>query len=709
MPKPEPTIFHTLPTSMARLAARRRGVRSASGAGGSRCVTRGASGLAGYGVQPRGCRERPEYNTTSWRRQRNLVRPDPPQVGFGSAPKVLQMRSPAVDRAAPAAGSRLSGVELAVVWAACLAVHVAALPWPLARALPLGVGVVAVAVWAVRQACGAPPPVRLDRALLGLVLWFTWSAACIPAAGDGHLAIHRVIWHGLAACAWIIAWRSGPEAARQLAGLLALSGGAAAALGLALWGLGVTPGQVCYVLRDQNTLGAHLALVTPLAAWRAWCGGPRRGLYVAAALLCLGGTLATGSRGAVLGLALAGAVACALAGGLDAAARAARLRVVLGASVALLVPALAFSAVSDPAQSSSMPHRLFMWATCGRVVRESPLFGAGPGNFRLAYQSHRPRGSRDSYALAIPADAHSDTMDALAETGIPGALLLGGLVWLSVAPALRRAAGEGRGMAVAASAAIIGWCANGLLNSSLANPATEPTCLLALGLAAAARAPSPLWAVPRRLAWTVPLLALALLSVAGQRTVRTAWAWSVASRAGLSPEYRPLLRGGEPPTSAQQPVQPGTAVGALRQATRIDPEHNALWQLLGAVAAGDDPGLARAALQHSVELVPSYAGSHHALGLLLAREGDRGGAEQELQAAVSLDPYNPYYRIDLAECMGPEQRFAALRNLAMAAQLLLMTQEVVTARFGPASREAEAVDEGFERVKRVRRRVMGQR
>ena len=38
-----------------------------------------------------------------------------------------------------------------------------------------------------------------------------------------------------------------------------------------------------------------------------------------------------------------------------------------------------------------------------------------------------------------------------------------------------------------------------------------------------------------------------------------------------------------------------------------------------------------------------------------------------------------------------------------------MTQEVVTARFGPASREAEAVNEGFERVNRVRRQVMGGR
>jgi len=627
------------------------------------------------------------------------------QVGLGAGPNVPPMGNPLAEQVD---GSTLSRVELAVIAAACVSVHAAVLPGPLARAVPLLIVLPALAVWAIPRACGAPGARQFDRPALIAAVWLVWCAVCVLAAGDRHLAVHRVIGHGVAACAWFVAGRSSQTAAKQIASLLALSGAAAAALGLALWALGVTPGQFCYTLRDQNTLGAHLALVTPLAVWRAWRDGPRRWLHRAAALLCLGGTLATGSRGAVLAITLAAASAWALVGGTAPPDRLARLRSVLAALAVLLVPALALAAVSDPAQSSSMPHRLFMWATCARIAQESPAFGAGPGNFQLAYLSHRPPDSRESYALAIPADAHNDAMDALAETGVPGLILAIALVGTCLMPAIRRSALEGRGLAVAVSAALIGWCANGLLNSSLANPATEPACLLVLGLAVSASSERRPWAVPRPLAWFAPFLVLLPLSLAGQRVIRTVWAWSVVSQIGLASEQRAILReGGEPPLSRGS-AGPGAAA-ALRRAIRIDPAYNALWQLLAAVTAASEPGVARAALLRSIELVPSYAGSHHALGLLLAAEGHAVRAREELRTAVRLDPYNPDYRIDLAEQLGPDQRFAALRNLARAAQLLLMTQEVVTARFGPASREAEAVNEGFERVNRVRRQVMGGR
>lgn len=95
----------------------------------------------------------------------------------------------------------------------------------------------------------------------------------------------------------------------------------------------------------------------------------------------------------------------------------------------------------------SLQYRLFYWMGASGVIRESPVFGAGPGNFRQAYLLHKVPESSEEIL-----DPHNVFFDTWATVGIVG---LAGLLTmiLSVVMANRRSVDSTRTSAGGANAA----------------------------------------------------------------------------------------------------------------------------------------------------------------------------------------------------------------------------------------------------------------
>ena len=70
--------------------------------------------------------------------------------------------------------------------------------------------------------------------------------------------------------------------------------------------------------------------------------------------------------------------------------------------------------------------RWAIWGTTLSIIKDKPVFGVGPGNFREAYTVYREnRTGRDL------SHAHNDILNAAAESGLPGAGIFL-LMWLLV-------------------------------------------------------------------------------------------------------------------------------------------------------------------------------------------------------------------------------------------------------------------------------------
>ena len=70
----------------------------------------------------------------------------------------------------------------------------------------------------------------------------------------------------------------------------------------------------------------------------------------------------------------------------------------------------------------SLQYRLFYWMGASGVIRESPLWGVGPGNFRQAYLRHKvPESSED---ILDPHNIFFDTWATLGIVGIAGLMIM---------------------------------------------------------------------------------------------------------------------------------------------------------------------------------------------------------------------------------------------------------------------------------------------
>lgn len=279
--------------------------------------------------------------------------------------------------------------------------------------LPELTALLTLAGWLVWRRQTAEPWPSGGRAvwwlLAALILWAGISAAAAALSGD--------VWHPartqhplrylVAAVAFIVAATCLRRPIQFAIGGLVL--GACVLLRALL-----TPGGV----RLDGDLGALVAVAAPLSVAALLLGGPAVRVCAGLAAASLVGILTlTRNRGGVVGLAAAGVALLALAPSWRTRALA-----VLALAAALALPLShqeyrgRFEELwAGGVRSGSAGERLDLWDTAGRMVRDHPWSGVGPGNFPSRVQLYRPDLAR--------LGAHNTVIAMFAETGVIGGTL----------------------------------------------------------------------------------------------------------------------------------------------------------------------------------------------------------------------------------------------------------------------------------------------
>ena len=193
---------------------------------------------------------------------------------------------------------------------------------------------------------------------------------------------------------------------------------------------------------NHNHFAAYLEMAIPLtlglllqSVRRAPDAKARLLLSGFSLTVMLAALLLAGSRGAILSL----GVAVALYGGLLWARRemgriewlagAAVLALGLGAAAWIGMDQLGqttrkLGSVADFNSEPSLSARLVGWDYTLKIVHDYPLTGCGLGAFPEAWIHYYPPGTANVWK-----EAHNDYLQVAAETGVPGALLLGWGLW----------------------------------------------------------------------------------------------------------------------------------------------------------------------------------------------------------------------------------------------------------------------------------------
>ncbi len=301
----------------------------------------------------------------------------------------------------------------------------------------LGVG------WALlRAAGGGVPPVFASRTPRLFALFFT----CVLLSGivnaSGLLSLQRYLAFLLLLPFVLVAVDTGDNLRRVVYAL---------ALSMIL----VMPYAVRQMIRfdsrlgegvtDPNYFAANLLLVIPLAAVIA-ARQPtpgRRALWGAGAVVLVAGLALTASRGAFLGMTVAGMVFGYRRWGAFGAAG------VLALLMAMVLPTrmgerwlstLGLGPVPTGLAASNQAHEALLWGGL-RMVADAPLFGVGPYRFKELSRVYADLQDRP-YGLV----AHNTYLELAAETGLPTLLvflLLLGSVFVSLTRVARAARGAG--------------------------------------------------------------------------------------------------------------------------------------------------------------------------------------------------------------------------------------------------------------------------
>jgi O-antigen ligase len=198
--------------------------------------------------------------------------------------------------------------------------------------------------------------------------------------------------------------------------------------------------RVAATLSHPNEAAMLLELAVPLLVAAGWAASRR---------WCLPLTLAAMSSmlAIVLTFSRAGIVAALLALGLLgvlAAQRGQPRHLLTAAAIALVVPlALAWTGVVDAGldrrllagldeSSTLQPPRTQFWSVASDMLRDSPMLGVGPDNFRWRFADYSGMGADN-----IGIHAHNQYLEALADTGVLGFVSLGWLLWALVLGSVR--------------------------------------------------------------------------------------------------------------------------------------------------------------------------------------------------------------------------------------------------------------------------------
>jgi O-antigen ligase len=263
-----------------------------------------------------------------------------------------------------------------------------------------------------------------------------WAAGFVAAALAAPLPSLEALALGLAAPAFaLIVTRSSASPAMLLAGQV-VGATACAVVALAQWA-GADPFvvagwqppidgasvrmRVYGTLGNPNFVGVLMAMTLPLTiATLAGASTAVRRRTAWAALALQGGALiATGSRGAVLGLSAAVAVYASL--------RWSR-RVRVGLAAVAIFAAVAI--VVSPARpiDTTAAGRLHLWRIAWPRVQEAPLVGLGPGAVTLHFpdwqRNAARQGVRDRRFAGLTDHVHNDYIETLVERGLLGLVSL---------------------------------------------------------------------------------------------------------------------------------------------------------------------------------------------------------------------------------------------------------------------------------------------
>jgi len=261
--------------------------------------------------------------------------------------------------------------------------------------------------------------------------------------------------------------------------------------------------------------------------------------------------------------------------------------------------------------------RYQFWQSAWHAFEAHPLDGIGPGTFQFWWERHPTSGG-------FIRNAHSLWFETLAETGIVGLALLGGLLlWLAVT-AVRRAlragpelrvwiAAAGGGLAAFLAAATLEWVWQ---LAAIAAAALILGAAIVAGREQPPAAPARAGRGPRLAFALLALLALAavLIPLAGELRLRQSRA--AAAAGDLSAAYRDAL--------AAQRLEPYAATPRLQQALVLE----------AAGRLGDAAAAARAATARE----PGDAQTWLALARVDAERGAAAAGVAALRRARVLDP-----------------------------------------------------------------------
>jgi len=215
-----------------------------------------------------------------------------------------------------------------------------------------------------------------------------------------------------------------------------------------------------------------------------------RWVWIVAAAICASGTLATGSRGALLALVVTLTIAAARAGGWLTLRRSLPVIGVLSL-LALLSVTARFSSTFDPYRYD----RPRIWSSAAASWAEAPVLGLGPGMYAHRSSRHNFPQEKATFRYSKePHSTHSQPLQVLAEEGVAGlaALLLFAVVSLAALSGESRGAGE-RGVAArSALLSVVVVLLQSLVETPFGPPAIPLTLLIlawsALAPAAASEA-----------------------------------------------------------------------------------------------------------------------------------------------------------------------------------------------------------------------------
>jgi putative inorganic carbon (hco3(-)) transporter len=283
-------------------------------------------------------------------------------------------------------------------------------------------GALAVAAWLLRWAITRRPIVTdsLFWPLAGLAAWIPLSVSAAYDQTAGLAVGLRYLTFFALVFLVVQAVDGDRRTATRLTDVAVAAAAASALVGLYSF-LVAGEDRAHGPLEDANDYAFVLAVTVPLALYRlrSATGSLQRALGTLALLAMFAAILASFSRSALVGLAVAGAWAAATR---RLPLRWAVLAVAGLAAVALvsylLQPERVQTALLEKRQvaQGNVDQRLLAWGVAFEEFRSSPVLGVGPGNFEARFAEFALSPNPDEGAIA----AHNAYLSVLAELGGPG-------------------------------------------------------------------------------------------------------------------------------------------------------------------------------------------------------------------------------------------------------------------------------------------------